>query len=113
MYLTLNDVLQAEEYAQDMAGAAYWCEQDGQHAIASDMRMVGREYRVRSIEGRAKLALLTRAYARLPSDGETSGSWRPLRIFASSGRNLTFQPMLDVHASAVVRCAPCCADCRR
>lgn len=67
MDLTLNDVLQAEEYAQDMTEAAYWCEQDGQHAI--EMRIVGREYRVRGIEGRARLALLERAYAQLPDSG--------------------------------------------
>jgi len=67
MDLTLNDVLQAEEYAQDMAQAAYWVEQDGQHAIASDMRMVSREYRIRGIEGRAKLALLEQQIAPLPN----------------------------------------------
>ena len=58
MYRTKNDILQFADYARDMAGAACWCERDGQHGLADEMRCVGREYGVRGLEMRSRLALL-------------------------------------------------------
>lgn len=65
MYQTINDILQLEDYACDMAGAAYRCEQDGQPDIANEMRYVAREYRIRALEMRAKLVLLEQQSAQL------------------------------------------------
>lgn len=45
-----------------MTEAAYWAEYDGHQAAAEDMRHVIRQYRIRGMEKRAKLALLQRAY---------------------------------------------------
>jgi len=70
MYQSLNDILQLEDYARDMAGAAYSCERDGRHGLADEMRCVGREHRIRAMEMRTGLALLERRLAEL---GEASG----------------------------------------
>ncbi len=72
MYQTMNDILELEDYARDMSGAAYWCERDGQHVLADEMRCVGREYRVRGLEMRATLALLEHMLAQ-PDNTEASG----------------------------------------
>lgn len=60
--LTIEAIIKDEGFAREMAEAAYWCEQDGHPAVAEDMRHVGRQYRIRGMEKRAKLALLQRAY---------------------------------------------------
>ncbi|KNY19567.1 hypothetical protein AKJ13_27090 [Methylobacterium sp. ARG-1] len=62
MDLTIEGIIKDEGYARELAEAAYWTEQDGHRAIAEDMRHVGRQYRIRGMKKRARLALLQRAY---------------------------------------------------
>jgi hypothetical protein len=62
MGLTIEGIIKDEGFAREMAEAAYWCEQQGHHLPAEDMCSVSRQYRIRGMEKRARLALLQRAY---------------------------------------------------
>ena len=62
MDLMVEGIIKDEGFARETAEAAYWCEQDGQHVTAEEMRLVARQYRIRGMKKRAKLALLQKAY---------------------------------------------------
>jgi hypothetical protein len=62
MDLTIQGIIKDEGFAREMAEAAYWCEQDGHFAVAEEMRHVSRQYRIRGMGKRSKLALLQQAY---------------------------------------------------
>ncbi len=62
MDLTVEGIIKDEGFAREMAEAAYWAEHDGHTTVAEDMRHVSRQYRIRGMEKRARLALLQRAY---------------------------------------------------
>jgi hypothetical protein len=56
--LTIQGIIKNEGLAREMAQAACSCEQDGHLAVAEEMRYVSRQYRIKGMEKRAKLALL-------------------------------------------------------
>lgn len=62
MDLMVEDIIKDEGFAREMAEAAYWCAQDGHPIVAEEMHHIGRQYRIRGMEKRAKLALLQKAY---------------------------------------------------